>query len=187
MVLTVVRRHSAGLQAIAVPFVAAHRAGTALVRRCCRSATSRFPARRLPGPREAYDLSSTQSFGSGPYTVTHQVDNPSTTTLPAPGNGGLGRAARSGSGVSRPRSRTRAWSRACPCSTGSRASAARVTTTFAGRPDPFCVPLDACGASGMLTDAISGISSRLRVRCSAGRLATGGAARRRSPTCGPVA
>ena len=36
-----------------------------------------------------------------------------------------------------------------------------LTTTFAGRPDPFCLPLDACGASGMVTDAISGISGKL--------------------------
>jgi hypothetical protein len=35
-----------------------------------------------------------------------------------------------------------------------------VTTTFAGRPDPFCVPLDACGASGVVTDAISGSENR---------------------------
>jgi hypothetical protein len=35
-----------------------------------------------------------------------------------------------------------------------------VTTKFAGRPDPFCVPLDACGASGVVTDAISGAENR---------------------------
>ena len=36
-----------------------------------------------------------------------------------------------------------------------------VTTKFAGRPDPFCVPFDACGASGTLTDAVSGLSTLL--------------------------
>jgi hypothetical protein len=35
-----------------------------------------------------------------------------------------------------------------------------VTTTFAGRPDPFCAPLDACGASGVVTDAIAGTKNR---------------------------
>jgi hypothetical protein len=35
------------------------------------------------------------------------------------------------------------------------------TTAFAGRPDPFCVPLDACGASGVITDAISAASRQL--------------------------
>jgi hypothetical protein len=36
-----------------------------------------------------------------------------------------------------------------------------ITTTFAGRPDPFCTPFDACGATGTLTDSISGSSSTL--------------------------
>jgi hypothetical protein len=40
-------------------------------------------------------------------------------------------------------------------------SSGTFTTAFAGRPDPFCVPLDACGASGVITDAISGGSSQL--------------------------
>jgi hypothetical protein len=42
-------------------------------------------------------------------------------------------------------------------------SSGTFTTTFAGRVDPLCVPLDACGASGIITDAISSASSQLDI------------------------
>jgi hypothetical protein len=124
--------------------------------------TFTLPARRLPGPREAYDLSGVQRFGSGPYTVTIQ------STIRARRPADIGGGSPGGSGVSS------SGSGSFPGPNPHKGlvehvsivyriteSSGAFTTTFSGRPDPFCVPLDACGASGVVTDAISGPSSPL--------------------------
>ncbi|MGZ4217254.1 MAG: hypothetical protein ACXVHB_05750 [Solirubrobacteraceae bacterium] len=117
-----------------------------------------LPVRRLAGPREAYDLSGAQTFGSGPYEVT--VKSTIRARRPAgTGNGGVGSSS-SGTGFPFPKPH-KGLIEGVSEQYRVTSTSGTITTTFAGRPDPFCVPLDACGASGTLTDSISGISGRL--------------------------
>ena len=162
MVLTVVRSHLAGLQAIGLPFFSSPTTGDCAGPSADSLGSFSLPARRLPGPREAYDVSSTQSFGSGPYVVT--IKSTIRARRPArSADGGSGSSSSSSSGVvSGPKPRKGLVERVSlqyriTGITGT------VTTMFAGRPDPFCVPLDACGASGVVTDAISGTENGFEV------------------------
>lgn len=158
MVLTVARTHSAGLRATGLPFFSSPSSGDCAGPGEALGVFS-LPARRLPGPGEAYDLASTQSFGSGPYTVTIK----STMRARRPSGsepGGSGTGSSSSSGSFPPPKTHKALVESVSVQYEVTASTGTVTTTFAGRPDPFCLPLDACGASGVVTDAISGAEQR---------------------------
>ena len=159
MVLTIVRTHSAGLQATGLPFFSPPSSGDCAGPSDSLGAFS-LPARRLPGPREAYDLSSTQSFGSGPYTVT--IKSTIRARRPAgsaPGGPGT-TSSSSSSGSFPPPKEQKGLVESVSMQYRITGISGTVTTTFAGRPDPFCAPLDACGASGVVTDAISGTENR---------------------------
>jgi hypothetical protein len=159
MVLTVVRSHSAELHANGLPFASSPSSGDCAGPSVDALGAFSLPARRLPGPREAYDLSSAQSFGSGPYTVT--IESTIRARRPAgSGPGGSGTSSSSGIGVfpgPKPQKGLVEDVSMQYRITGIRGT---VTTAFAGRADPFCVPLDACGASGVVTDAISSAENR---------------------------
>jgi hypothetical protein len=155
------RRDSRGLEAMPVPF-SGPSSGDCAGPSSLSLADFTLPARRLAGPREGYDLSGTQTFGSGPYEIT--VKSTMRARRPAGGRDGSGvgslGSSGSGGGFPFPKPHKGLLERVAvqylvPSAGGT------VTTTFAGRPDPFCVPLDACGASGMVTDSISGISGML--------------------------
>lgn len=115
----------------------------------------KLPARRLPGPREGYDLSGTQAFGAGPYDVT--LSSTLRARRPRAGGGGGSSTSTSGSGPKPRKALVEHISLQYRISTAN----GGVTTTFAGRPDPLCVPFDACGVSGSLTDAVSRESTLL--------------------------
>jgi hypothetical protein len=158
--LTVARSHSGGLQAHPDSF-SPPTSGDCAGPSALSLSSTELPARRLPGRTEAYDLTGAVGFGSGPYAVTVR----STIRARRPSGSGSGAFGLSGSGSS---------SGSFPAPKQSRqlvehvsidyritTNTGTVTTTFDGRPDPFCVPLDACGVSGALTDAISGGSTDL--------------------------
>lgn len=160
MVLTIVRTHSAGLQATGLPFFSPPSSGDCAGPSDSLGAFS-LPARRLPGPREAYDLSNTQSFGSGPYTVTiRSTIRARRPAGSAPGGPGTSSSSGSSSGSFPPPKEQKALVESVSMQYRITGISGTVTTTFAGRPDPFCAPLDACGASGVVTDAISGTENR---------------------------
>ena len=158
MILIVVRpRHSRGLQAVAVPF-SPPSSGDCAGPSVLSLSDLTLPARRLPGPREAYDLSGTQTIGAGPYDVTVK----STIRARRPAGTGTGSLGSSGSGSGFPFPKPfKGLIEGVSFQYQITRTSGTLTTAFAGRPDPFCLPLDACGASGMLTDAISGISGKL--------------------------
>jgi hypothetical protein len=153
--LSIVRLHSGGLQATVAPF-SSPTSGDCAGPSALSLSNFSLPARRLSGPKEAYDLSANHTFGSGPYIVTLKstirARRPS-----APGAVGLGLSG-SSSGEAFPGSKPHKGL-VEQVSIDYRITTTRgtFTTRFAGRPDPFCLPLDACGASGTLTDAISGM------------------------------
>jgi hypothetical protein len=120
-----------------------------------------LPTRRLPGRREAYDLSGIRTFGSGPYTVT--IRSTIRARRPAAGAGTPGAfgLSSSSSGSSTGPNPRKGLVEHVSIVYRTMGTSGTFTTAFAGRPDPFCVPLDACGASGVITDTISGDSSRL--------------------------
>jgi hypothetical protein len=163
MVLTIVRTHSAGLHAIALPFF-----GAPSSRDCAGPVGSlgafSLPVRRLPGPREAYDLASTRSFGAGPYTVTikstMRARRPVGSEPGGPGTSSSSSSSSSSSGSFPTPTTHKGLVESVSMQYQVTAISGTVTTSFAGRPDPFCVPLDACGASGVVTDAISGHENR---------------------------
>ena len=158
MVLTVLRTHSGGLQATGLPFLSSPSSGDCAGPVGSLGAFS-LPARRLPGPREAYDLSSTKSFGSGPFTVT--IKSTIRARRPAgPGPGGSGTSSSSSSGSFPGSKLHKGLVESVSMRYQLTGVSGTVTTTFAGRPDPFCAPLDACGASGVVTDAIAGTENR---------------------------
>jgi hypothetical protein len=154
--LVIVRPKSGGLQAIVDPF-STPTPGDCAGPLALSLSNFTLPARRLPGPREAYDLSSTQRFGSGPYEVSLK----STIRARRPSGRGNGE---SGSGMSSGSTTTLNEHKGLVESVSIvyriATTGGTVTTKFAGRPDPFCVPFDACGANGTLTDAISGLSTQ---------------------------
>ncbi|MGZ4187737.1 MAG: hypothetical protein ACXVFQ_15530 [Solirubrobacteraceae bacterium] len=159
VIVTIKRSHSGGLQAFG-EWVSVPSSGD-----CAGPSAESFgafslPTRRLPGPREAYDLSTTQTFGSGPYTVTLRSTLRARRPPPVPASGTLGSENSSSGSFPGPVSDTGLVEHVSIIYRITRTSGT-FTTTFAGRPDPFCVPLDACGASGAVTDAISGVSTRL--------------------------
>ncbi len=158
MVLFVMRRrHSRELEAIALPF-SGPSSGDCAGPSPLSLGNFTLPVRRLPGPREAYDLSGAQTFGSGPYEVT--VKSTIRARRPAgTGNGGVGSSG-AGTGFPFPKPH-KGLIEGVSEQYRVTSTSGTITTTFAGRPDPFCVPLDACGASGTLTDSISGISGKL--------------------------
>ena len=158
MILIVTRpRHSRGLQAATLP-LSPPSSGDCAGPSVLSLSDLTLPARRLPGPREAYDLSGTQSIGAGPYDVT--VKSTIRARRPAAtGNGSLGSSG-SGSGFPFPKPH-KGLIEGVSVQYRITSTSGALATTFAGRPDPFCLPLDACGASGMLTDSISGISGKL--------------------------
>ena len=158
MILIITRpRHSRGLQAAALP-LSPPSSGDCAGPSVLSLSDLTLPARRLPGPREAYDLSGTQSIGAGPYDVT--VKSTIRARRPAAtGNGSLGSSG-SGSGFPFPKPH-KGLIEGVSVQYRITSTSGTLTTTFAGRPDPFCLPLDACGASGMVTDSISGISGKL--------------------------
>jgi hypothetical protein len=160
MFMSIVRLHSSGLQAIVVPFSPPTSGDCAGPSALSLSSNFSLPVRRLPGPREAYDLSATHTFGSGPYIVTLK----STIRARRPSGpviGGLQLGGGSGGDESTGSKAHKGLVEQVSLDYRITTTSGAVTTTFAGRPDPFCLPLDACGASGTLTNAISGISSRL--------------------------
>lgn len=164
--LAIVRLHSGGLHALVGPFQ------TPTTGDCAgplAPALGDFtlPARRLPGPREAYNLSSTQRFGAGPYEVT--LTSTIRARRPAVSEPGSGQSVSSSSssgssssGGSGPRPHKGLVEHAS-LEYRITTSSGKLTTTFGGRPDPLCLPFDACGAAGTLTDKISGHSSRLEL------------------------
>jgi hypothetical protein len=158
MILIVTRpRQSRGLEAAAVPF-SPPSSGDCAGPSVLSLSDLTLPMRRLPGPREAYVLSGSQSIGAGPYDVT--VRSTIRARRPAgTGNGSLGSSG-SGSGFPFPKPFKGLVERVS-VQYRITSTSGTLTTTFAGRPDPFCLPFDACGASGMLTDSISGISGKL--------------------------
>jgi hypothetical protein len=159
MVLTVVRSHSAGLHAVGLPFISSPSSGDCAGPSAAALGAFSLPARRLPGPTEAYDLSSTKPFGSGPYTVTIK----STIRARRPAGSGAGGSATSGSsgvGIFPGPKSHKGLVEDVSVQYRITGITGAVTTAFAGRPDPFCVPLDACGSSGVVTDAISGAEGR---------------------------
>jgi hypothetical protein len=159
LVLTVMRSHSAGLQASGLPFFSSPSSGDCAGPSADALGAFSLPARRLPGPREAYDLSNTQSVGSGPYTVT--IKSTIRARRPAgSGPGGSGTSSSSSSGVFPGSKPHKGLVESVSMQYQLTGVSGTVTTTFAGRPDPFCAPLDACGASGVVTDAIAGAGSR---------------------------
>jgi hypothetical protein len=111
-----------------------------------------LPARRLPGHQEAYDMSGTRTLGAGPYEVTIRSTVRARRPRTSPGGGGSSTSSSPG-----PRPIKRLLEQV---SLQYRIVAANgtLTTSFNGRADPFCVPLDACGASGRVTDSISPLS-----------------------------
>jgi hypothetical protein len=162
MILIVTRRRQLlGLEATPVPF-SGPSSGDCAGPSPLSLSDFTLPARRLPGPREGYDLSGTDTFGSGPYEVT--VNSTIRARRPAGGGNGSGAGSLgisgSGSGFPFPKPHKGLIERVS-AQYQVTSSSGTVTTTFAGRPDPFCAPLDACGASGMVTDSISGISGKL--------------------------
>jgi hypothetical protein len=158
MILIVSRpRHSRGLEAAALPF-APPSSGDCAGPSALSLSDLTLPVRRLPGPREAYDLSGTQSIGAGPYDMTVK----STIRARRPAGTGAGSLGSSGSGSGFPFPKPfKGLIEGVSFQYQITSTSGTLTTAFAGRPDPFCLPLDACGASGMLTDAISGISGKL--------------------------
>jgi hypothetical protein len=117
-----------------------------------------LPVRRLPGPREAYDLSGTQTFAAGPYQVT--VTSTIRARRPRRTESGSLDSSGSGSGFPFPKPHE-GLIEGVSMQYQVTSTRGTITTKFAGRSDPFCLPLDACGASGMVTDSISGISRKL--------------------------
>jgi hypothetical protein len=173
--MSIVRRHSSRLQAVVVPF-SLPTSGDCAGPSALSLSNFSLPARRLPGPREDYDLSATHAFGSGPYTVTLK----STIRARRPsGPVGGGAELGSSSGELFPGSKPhKGLVEQVSIEYRITSTSGTITTTFAGRPDPFCLPLDACGASGTLTDAIAGISSLLEI--DAQRVVTQRASRRKA-------
>jgi len=166
MVLTVVRTHSDGLRATGLPFSSAPSSGDCAGPVGSLGAFS-VPARRLPGPTEAYDLANTQSFGSGPYTVTIKstirARRPAGSRPGGFGLGGSGSSSSSSSGVVSGSKPHKGLVELVSMQYRLTGVSGTVTATFAGRPDPFCAPLDACGASGVVTDVISGSEDQLEL------------------------
>jgi hypothetical protein len=114
--------------------------------------TFHLPARRLPGTTEAYSLAGKRTFGAGPYTVTLK----STIRARRPAGTGIGGepfgiGGSSGSSFPKPRPGLLESVEF----TYRLSIAGSLTTSFAGRPDPFCTPLDTCGTSGSVTDSLS--------------------------------
>jgi hypothetical protein len=148
MFMSIVRLHSSGLQAIVVPFSPPTSGDCAGPSALSLGNFSR-PARRLPGPREAYDLSAIHTFGSGPYAVTLRstirARRPS-----GPVSGGLELSGGSGGDVSTGSKPHTALVEQVSIEYRITTTNGTVATTFAGRPDPFCLPLDACGANGTI-------------------------------------
>jgi hypothetical protein len=108
-----------------------------------------LPARLLPGPREAYDMSGQTTLHAGPYVVTVASTLRARRPASAPGGGpGLGIP------PTFPRPSERLVEQVTIDYRVLRFSGA-LTTEFGGLSDPACLPLDACGASGSLRDAIS--------------------------------
>jgi hypothetical protein len=162
MFLVVMRRRQLpGLEAITIPF-SGPSSGDCAGPSSLSLGDFTLPARRLPGPSEAYDLSGTRTFGSGPYEIT--VKSTIRARRPAHGENGSGNVSVGGSGSSGgfpvPKPHKGLLERVAVQYQVS-STTGTITTTFAGRPDPFCMPLDACGASGTVTDSISGISRKL--------------------------
>ncbi|HET7049298.1 MAG TPA: hypothetical protein VFI54_13630 [Solirubrobacteraceae bacterium] len=114
-----------------------------------------LPVARLPGPREGYDLSGVQTFGSGPYRVTLK----STIRARRPagtGNGGVGSLG-GGSGFPLPKPH-KALIEGVSEQYRITSTSGTITTSFAGRPDPFCVPSSSDfavhGLAGTVTSTI---------------------------------
>lgn len=158
MILIITRpRHSRGLEAFAVPF-SPPSSGDCAGPSVLSLSDLTLPARRLPGPREAYDLSGTQTIGAGPYDVTVK----STIRARRPAGTGTGSLGSSGSGSGFPFPKPfKGLIERVSFQYQITSTSGTLTTAFAGRSDPFCLPFDACGASGMVTDSISGISGKL--------------------------
>jgi len=156
--LVVVRRRAGGLQTTVSPFLAPSPGDCAGPPGLSLSEFT-LPARRLPGRTEAYDLAGTETFGSGPYAVTIN----STIRARRPAGTGNGLSGSSGAGSSGPVTSLKPHKGLVEnVSIQYRIATAggTVTTTFAGRPSPLCVPFDACGTSGTITDALSVVGTR---------------------------
>jgi hypothetical protein len=111
-----------------------------------------LPARRLASPTEAYSLAAKRTFGAGPYEVTVtstiRASRSRATGIGSPFGFGIG----IGGGVA-PKPKhvlLESVSLLYRLSIGG-----SLTTSFVGRPDPLCAPLDACGVSGSVTDSFS--------------------------------
>jgi hypothetical protein len=109
-----------------------------------------LPARRLPGRQEAYDMSGHATLHAGPYLVTIASTLHARRPASTPG-GGLAL----GGGSSSATSPRRLLRERVVVDYRLERVTGKLTTEFGGRPDPACLPLDACGASGSLIDAIS--------------------------------
>jgi len=161
MFLTIKRRRSGGLHALAQWFSVPSSGDCAGPLATALDAFT-LPARRLPGRREAYDLSGVQRFGSGPYTVTIKstirARRPAATGSGGPGGLDLSSSSSGSFPGPNPHKGLVEHVSIVYRITG---SSGTFTTAFVGRPDPFCVPLDACGASGVIADAISSRPSPL--------------------------
>lgn len=162
MELTVARRHSGGLHAVADTF-SAPTSGDCAGPSALSLSNIQLPARQLPGRTEAYDLSGALGFGSGPYAVTvRSTIRARRPSEPAAEDLGLSSSSSSGSSGPVPGLQPfKALVEHVSIDYRITTNSGAVTTAFDGRPDPFCVPLDACGVTGALTDTISGTSTKL--------------------------
>jgi hypothetical protein len=114
--------------------------------------TFHLPARKLPGPTEAYSLAGKRTFGAGPYEVTMtstiRAERPHTTGI---GGNPFGIGGSASSSFPQPRPGLLESVEF----TYRLSIAGSLTASFAGRPDPFCTPLDTCGTSGSVTDSLT--------------------------------
>lgn len=161
--LLIVRPRSGGLRALAGPFQTPT-SGDCAGPLALALADFTLPARRLPGRGEAYNLSSTQRFGAGPYEVMlASTIRARRSAGSPPGNGlGVSSSSSSGSSGSGPRPH-KGLVEQVSLEYRITSTSGKLTTAFEGRPDPLCVPLDACGVTGTLTAAISGAAGQLEV------------------------
>ncbi len=118
-----------------------------------------LPARRLPGPREAYDMSGQARMHAGPYLVTVASTLRARRPASTPG-GGVGSVIRGPPPSPRPRKRL---VEQVTLNYRMQLISGALTTDFAGLPRPACLPLDACGTLGSLGDAISTADGSLQL------------------------
>jgi hypothetical protein len=135
-----------------------------------------LPARRLPGPLEAYDLSGQVTLHSGPYLVTVASSLRARRPASAPG-GGLSLGAPPSPPAPRPSERLLEQ---ITVDYRLQRISGTLTTDFRGITDPACLALDACGTSGSLSDAISETGGSVQVQAArfVGRRVSGAAALR---------